>query len=78
LIATITPDYTDPNIQNTEIQKKSLRDQIKNLQDTITSTSSNYNLQIDQLKNQKNNNTNQIRILSDNLEIQKKQRDYSS
>lgn len=78
LIATITPDFSDPNIQNTEIQKKSLRDQIKNLQDTITSTNSNYSLQIDQLKNQKNNNNNQIRILSENLEIQRKQRDYSS
>lgn len=78
LIATVSPDYADPNLQNNEIQKASVQQQIATLQNTIASTTANFTLQIDQLKNQQSNNKNQIDIAKQNLVIAEQQKELSS
>jgi len=67
LIATIKPDWSDPNIQNLLNQKTSLQNQITNLQNIISSTKSDFSLQFQSLNNQKTSIENQIGLLENSL-----------
>lgn len=78
IIATITPDYSDPSLQNNQIQIASLEQQKIILENSINSTISNFDLQTQQLKNQIENNTKQIELANQNLEILQKQKNFSS
>ena len=73
VVATITPDTSDPGYQNYIIQRGSIQSQIWTLNNTMSSTTSNFDIQISQLKSQKDNNDVQIKILQSNIENQKKQ-----
>jgi len=76
-IAEIYPDSADVTIQNTNIQRASINEQISNIQNTINFTKSNFDAQLAQLKNQKENNVQQINSLKKNLENLSKQNDVS-
>lgn len=78
VIAAISPDFSDPTLQNNQIQISSLEQQKIIIENSITSTQSNYDLQVQQLKNQIENNDKQIELANQNLEILKKQKSLSS
>lgn len=67
LIAKITPDSSDPNIQNLVNQKNMLTAQIANTQGIISSTKSNFSTQANSLNIQKQNAQAQLKILKDSL-----------
>jgi len=67
LLATIKPDWTDPNIKNLLNQKSSLNNQILNIKNIISSTQSDFSLQNQSLENQKKSLENQIQILESSL-----------
>lgn len=67
LIAKITPDSSDPNIQNLVNQKNMLVAQIANTQGIISSTKSNFTTQANSLNIQKQNAQAQLKILNDSL-----------
>lgn len=67
LIAKITPDSSDPNIQNLVNQKNMIVAQIANTQGIISSTKSNFTTQANSLNIQKQNAQAQLKILNDSL-----------
>ena len=68
LLATIKPDWSDPNIKNLLNQKSSLNNQILNIKNIISSTQSDFSLQNQSLGNQKTSLENQIKILQNSLD----------
>ena len=76
LIATISPNWQDPNVKNLLNQKKSIQQQINNTQQIINFTKNNFASQLNSLLIQKHNLENQITILKNNLKNLEKQKKY--
>lgn len=77
-IAIISPDTSDPNYQNLQVQKIFLQWQLDNLNSTLISTISNFDSQKKNYETQRANNLNQIDILNQNFNNLKKQKELSS
>ena len=58
IVAKITPNQNDPAIKNLYIQQASLRQQLKNIENTYTMTEQNFELQKRSLESQTTNNQN--------------------
>lgn len=76
LIAKITPDSSDPNIQNLYNQSSMIKSQIANTNGIISSTKSNFSTQLNLLNIQKSNLESQLKILQNSLGKISEQKDF--
>lgn len=76
LIAKITPDSSDPNIQNLVNQSWMIRSQIANTNWIVSSTKSNFDTQLNSLNIQKSNLESQLKILNDSYSKIDEQKDF--